>query len=407
MGIDNRLAAAVLALALAASSGGACAAGAPGPVVLGVLTDMSGFVRDATGPGSVIAAQLAAEDFAATNPGLPVKVIAADHQNKPDIGSAIARRWIEREGVTAILDVPFSSVALAVNDIARGSPAAFLGSGPGRADLTGPKCSPNAVQWTYDTWSLANGTARALTQAGGTSWFFITADYAFGAALEHDAAAVVKASGGTVLGDVLHPPSSSDFSSYLLAAQSSRAKIVGLANAVTDTANSIKQAAEFGLTNDGNQRLAALLLQVTDVHALGLQAAKGLYLTDAFYWDMTDGTRAFAKRFAARMGGAEPTSFQAGVYSSASAYLHAAAAIGSTDGRRVVAEMKRAPIADPLFGQVLICPDGRATHAMFLFEVKAPGESRGPWDYYKTVATIPAEQAFRPLADGNCPLAAH
>ena len=405
MRIDNRLAAAVLVLALGASSG-ACAAGAPGPVVLGVLTDMSGFVRDATGPGSVVAAQLAAEDFAATNPGVPVKVIEADHQNKPDIGSAIARRWIEREGVTAILDAPFSSVALAVNDVARDSPAAFLGSGPGTADLTGPKCSPNAVQWTYDTWSLANGTARALTQAGGTSWFFITADYAFAAALEHDAAAVVKASGGTALGHVLHPPSSSDFSSYLLAAQSSRAKVVGLANAVTNTANSIKQAAEFGLTNDGNQRLAALLLQVIDVHALGLQAAKGLYLTDAFYWDMTVGTRAFAKRFAARMGGAEPTSFQAGVYSSALAYLHAAA-IGSTDGQRVVAEMKRAPIADPLFGQVSIRPDGRAVHDMFLFEVKAPGESRGPWDYYKKVATISAEQAFRPLADGNCPLVAH
>lgn len=399
-----RLLAAALIGAVALHVGSAAAADLPGPVVLGVLTDMSGFVKDATGPGSVVAAQLAAEDFTRTNPGVAVKVISADHQNKPDIGSAIARRWIERDGVTAILDVPFSSVALAVNDVVRGSSAVFIGSGPGAVDLTGPKCSPNAVQWTYDTWALANGTARAVTQAGGTSWFFITADYAFGLSLENDASAVVKANGGTVLGNVRHPPSSSDFSSYLLAAQSSRAKIVGLANAVTDTTNSIKQAAEFGLTSGGSQRMAALLLQITDVQALGLQTAKGLYFTDAFYWDMNDGTRGFAKRFAGRMGGAEPTSFQAGVYSGALAYLRAVAAIGSTDGQRVVAEMKRAPFADPLFGPMSIRADGRALHAMYLFEVKTPEESRGPWDFYKTVSTIPADQAFRLLADGHCPL---
>lgn len=376
----------------------------PGPVILGVLTDMSGFVRDATEPGSVVAAQLAADDFAKTNPGVNVKVVSADHQNKPDIGSAIARRWIEREGVTAILDVPFSSVALAVNDAARGSPAMFIGSGPGAVDLTGPKCSPNSVQWTYDTWALANGTARALTKAGGTSWFFITADYAFGHSLENDASAVVKVNGGTVLGDVRHPPSSSDFSSYLLAAQSSHAKIVGLANAVTDTTNSIKQAAEFGLTKDGSQRMAALLLQITDVQAVGLPTAKGLYFTDAFYWDMNDSTRGFAKRFAERMSGAKPTSFQAGVYSGALAYLRAVAAIGSTDGQRVVAEMKRLSFSDPLFGPMSIRADGRALHAMYLFEVKAPEESRGPWDFYKTVSIIAADQAFRPLVDGHCPL---
>ena len=403
--IALRLLATAMACALATAPGRA--ADLPGPVILGVLTDMSGFVKDATGPGSVVAAQLAADDFAATHPGLSVKVVSADHQNKPDIGSAIARRWIEREGVTAILDVPFSSVALAVNDVARGSPAVFIGSGPGAVDLTGPKCSPNAVQWTYDTWALANGTARALTQAGDTSWFFITADYAFGISLENDASAVVKANGGTVLGDVRHPPSGSDFSSYLLAAQSSHAKIVGLANAVTDTTNSIKQAAEFGLTNDGSQRLAALLLQVTDVHALGLPTAKGLFMTDAFYWDMTDGTRAFSKRFAERMSGAEPTSFQAGVYSSALAYLRAVAAIGSTDGQHVVAEMKRAPFTDPLFGAMSIRADGRALHAMYLFQVKTPEESHGGWDYYKTISTIPPDQAFRPLADGHCPLVEH
>ena len=396
-----------LTLSLVAGTGSACwAADAPGPVTLGVLTDMSGFVRDSTGPGSVVAAQLAVEDFTRTTPGIPVKVVLADHQNKPDVGSAIARRWIERKGVTAILDVPFSSVALAVNDVARGSPAVFIGSGPGTVDLTGPKCSPNTVHWTYDTWALSNGTAQALTQAGGTSWFFITADYAFGLSLENDASAVVKANGGTVVGHVRHPPSISDFSSYLLAAQSSHAKIIGLANAVTDTVNSIKQAAEFGLTNDGSQRIAALLLQVTDVHALGLSAAKGLYLTDAFYWDMNDETRSFSERFAKRMGGAKPTSFQAGVYSGALAYLHAVAAIGSTDGRRVVSEMKRAPFTDPLFGPMSVRSDGRALHAMYLFEVKTPEESRGAWDYYKVVATIPADQAFRPLSSGNCPLVA-
>lgn len=399
-----RVLAAVSAWILALGLTAVQAADQPGPVVLGVLTDMSGFVRDATGPGSVVAAELAAEDFAKANRGFSVKVVHADHQNKPDVGSAIAHRWIEREGVTAILDVPFSSVALAVNDALRGSRTVFIGSGPGAVDLTGPRCSPNSVQWTYDTWALANGTARALTQAGGTSWFFITADYAFGLSLEKDASLVVKANGGTVLGDVKHPPSGSDFSSYILAAQASHAKIIGLANAVTDTANSIKQAAEFGLTNDGSQRLAALLLQVTDVHALGLPTAKGLYLTDAFYWDLNDGTRAFSKRFAERMGGAEPTSFQAGVYSGALAYLRAVAAIGSTDGPRVVAEMKRAPFDDPLFGPMSIRIDGRALHAMYLFEVKTPAESQGPWDFYKTVATIPADQAFRPLAEGHCPL---
>ena len=403
--IDVRLFAMTIACALATAPAVRAADG-PGPVVLGVLTDMSGFVKDATGPGSVVAAQLAAEDFTRTTPGIAVKVVNADHQNKPDIGSGIARRWIDRDGVTAILDVPFSSVALAVNDVVRGSPAVFIGSGPGAVDLTGPKCSPNSVQWTYDTWALSNGTARALTQAGGTSWFFITADYAFGASLENDAAAVVKANGGTVLGDVRHPPSSSDFSSYILAAQSSHARIIGLANAVTDTTNSIKQAAEFGLTNDGSQRMAALLLQITDVQALGLQTAKGLYFTDAFYWDMTDSTRDFSRRFAERMGGAKPTSFQAGVYSGALAYLTAVAATGSTDGQRVVAEMKRAPFTDPLFGPMSIRADGRALHAMYLFEVKSPAESRGPWDFYKTISTIPADQAFRPLDAGNCPLAA-
>jgi branched-chain amino acid transport system substrate-binding protein len=383
------------------------AAGAqPGPVTLGVLTDMSGFVADATGRGSVVAAQLAGETFTAENPGAQVRVVSADHQNKADIGASIARRWIDQEGVNVILDVPFSSVALAVNEVTRGSAAAFLASGPGAMALTGDKCSPNTVHWTYDTWALANGTARALTKAGGDTWFFITADYAFGLSLERDATAVITSLGGTVLGDAKHPPSGSDFSSYLIAARASHAKVIGLANAVTDTSNSIKQAAEFGLTTDNTQRLAALLLQLTDVHALGLAVAKGLYLTDAFYWDANPATRAFADRFAARMDGWRPTSFQAGVYSSALAYLRAAKAVNSTDARTVLAEMKRAPIEDALFGTVQVRADGRATHAMYLFQVKTPAESKGPWDYYKLLDTIPAGQAFRPMADGGCVLGA-
>ena len=375
---------------------------APPPVTLGVLTDMSGFVADATGRGSVVAAQLAAEAFIAETPGAQVRVLSADHQNKPDIGASIARGWIDRDGVNAILDVPFSSVALAVAEVTRNSAAAFLASGPGAVALTGAKCSPNTVHWTYDTWALANGTARALTQAGGDTWFFITADYAFGLSLEHDATTVITGMGGRVLGDAKHPPSGSDFSSYLIAAQASGAKIVGLANAVTDTTNSIKQAAEFGLTANNTQRLAALLLQVTDVNALGLDTAKGLYLTDAFYWDANAATRDFSDRFAARMGGARPTSFQAGVYSSALAYLRAARSVGSADAHLVVPELKRMPIEDPLFGTVQVRADGRATHAMYLFQVKTPAESKGPWDYYKLLDTIPADQAFRPLAEGGC-----
>jgi branched-chain amino acid transport system substrate-binding protein len=381
------------------------AAGAqPVPVTLGVLTDMSGFVSDASGHGSVVAAQLAAETFTAENPGAQVRVVFADHQNKPDIGASIARRWIDQDGVNVILDVPFSSVALAVNEVTRGSAAALLASGPGAMALTGDKCSPNTVHWTFDTWALANGTARALMKDGGDTWFFITADYVFGLSLERDATKVILSLGGKVLGDAKHPPNGSDFSSYLLSAQASHAKIVGLANAVTDTTNSIKQAAEFGLTADNSQRMAALLLQLTDVHAMGLQVAKGLYLTDAFYWDTTPATRAFADRFAARMNGWRPTSFQAGVYSSALAYLRASKAVGSADARKVVPEMKRAPIEDALFGTVRVRADGRATHAMYLFQVKTPAESKGPWDYYKLLATIPADQAFRPMDEGGCTL---
>ncbi len=373
-------------------------------VKLGVLTDMNDFASDSTGMGSVVAAQLAAEDFASELPGVTIEVVHSDHQNKPDIGSATARRWIDQDHVNAILDVPFSSVALAVSEVARNSKTVFIASGPGSTELTGPKCSPNTIHWTYDTWALANGTARALTEAGGKSWFFLTADYAFGHALERDASEVIKSMGGTVVGSVRHPPNTADFSSYLLQAQASRAQVIGLANAVGDTINSVKQAAEFGITA-GGQRLAALLMQLTDVHALGLKTAQGLYLTEAFYWDLNSGTRAFADRFAARMDGRRPTGNQAGVYAGALHYLKAVKAADTTDGLIVAAQMKKMPTEDPLFGEGSVRADGRVLHDMYFFQVKRPDESHGPWDYYNLVKTIPAADAFRPLEAGGCPLA--
>ncbi|WP_109155696.1 MULTISPECIES: ABC transporter substrate-binding protein [unclassified Azospirillum] len=372
-------------------------------VKLGVLTDMSGFASDSTGRGSVVAAELAAEDFAKELPGVTIEVIHADHQNKPDIGAATARRWLDQEHVDAILDVPFSSVALAVNEVTRNSKAVFIASGPGTTELTGPKCSPNTIQWTYDTWALANGTARAVTESGGKRWFFMTADYAFGHALERDASAVVKSMGGTIVGSVRHPPNASDFSSYLLQAQGSGAQVIGLANAVGDTIGSVKQATEFGITA-GGQRLAALLMQLSDVAAVGLKDAQGLYLTEAFYWDLNPGTRAFADRFAARMDGRRPTGNQAGVYAGALHYLKAVKAANSTDATVVAAKMRDLPTDDPLFGKGSVRVDGRAVHDMLFFEVKKPEESKGPWDFYKLVKTIPGPEAFRPLSEGGCPL---
>jgi branched-chain amino acid transport system substrate-binding protein len=370
---------------------------------LGVLTDLSGFASDSTGAGSVAAAKLAVEDFAKENPNIKVDIIQADHQNKADVGGALARRWVDVDKVNAILDVPFSSVALAVQEVVRDSGTAFIASGPGTSLLTGEKCSPNTVHWTYDTWSLAHGTALALLRAKKDTWFFVTADYAFGHSLESDAAAVVKAEGGTVLGSVRHPTGAADFSSFLLQAQASKAKVVAFANAVGDTINSVKQASEFGL-QAGGQELAALLMQVTDVNAIGLNTAKGLYLTEAFYWDMNDGTRAFADRFAAMTGGKRPTMIQAGVYAGTLHYLRAAAAANSADGRVVVAKMKEMPSHDPLFGDGSVRQDGRHIHNMYLFQVKTPAESKAPWDYYKLIQTIPAAEAFRPLADGHCPM---
>jgi branched-chain amino acid transport system substrate-binding protein len=373
-------------------------------VRIGVMDDMVGPASDATGKGSVLAAQLAVEDFAKSILGdVKVDVIQADHQNKPDIAAALARRWVETEHVNAFVGVTNSSAALAVNEALRNSKAVFMPSGAGTTELTGAKCSPNTIHWTYDTWSVGNATARAVVRAGNKSWFFITADYAFGHSLEIEAAKVVKAEGGQVLGAVRHPYATPDLSSFLLQAQESHAQVVGLANSVVDTINAVKGAQEFGLTANG-QKLAALLMLITDVHSLGLEAAQGLYLTEAFYWDMNDGTREFSKKFAARMGGKHPTMLQGGVYSSVIHYMKAVKAANTTDGLTVAAKMKETPTEDAIFGKGKIRVDGRKIHDLYLFQVKAPSESKGPWDYYKLIQTIPAAEAFRPLSEGGCPL---
>ena len=373
-------------------------------VKIGVLTDMSSLYADLSGLGSVAAAKLAVEDFNPAAHGMKVEVVSADHQNKPDVGANIARQWYDVDHVDVIVDVPTSSVALAVNEVTREKNKVLLVSGAASSDLTGPKCSPNTIHWTYDTWMLANGTGKALVKTGGDTWFFITADYAFGQAVERDTAAVVVANGGKVLGKVRHPLNTSDFSSFLLQAQASKAKVIGLANAGGDTINAIKQGAEFGIIA-GGQHFAGLLVFISDVNALGLKSAQGLVLTSTWYWDMTDANRAFTKRWQAARPGKFPTMVQAGVYSSIIHYLKAIAALKSgTDGKAVVAKMKEMPTDDALFGKGSIRADGRNLHDAFLFEVKTPAESKYPGDDYKLRATIPAAEAFRPLKDGNCPL---
>lgn len=375
-----------------------------GVIKIGVMNDMSGLYSDITGHGSVVAARMAVEDFGAAAKGMRVEIMSADHQNKPDVGSTIARRWIDIDKVDAIVDVPTSSIALAVNDIVRDTNKVFLISGAAASDLTGPKCSPNSVHWTYDTWATANGTGKAMVRTGGDTWFFITADYAFGHAIERDTAAIIEASGGKVVGRVRHPFPSTDFSSFLLQAQVSKAKVIGLANAGGDTIKSIKQAAEFGVTQRG-QSLAGLLIFINDVHALGLTVAQGLVLTEAFYWDRNEGSRTFARRFARQSNGNMPSMIQAGVYAAVLHYLKAVQALKSDgDGKAVVTTMKAIETNDPLFGTGHIRIDGRKIHDMFLYEVKRPDESRSDWDYYKLRATIPAAEAFRPLNEGFCPL---
>ena len=388
------------ALAVMAMAG---AAQAQTSVKLGVLNDRSGVYSDLTGEGSVIAARMAAEDFKAAEKGIKVDIVAADHQNKPDIGAGIARQWYDQEGVDVILDVPTSSVALAVNGIAREKNKILINSGGGTSDLTGSQCSPNTVHWTYDTWALANGTGGAMVKRGGNTWFFVTADYAFGHALERDTSALVAKAGGKVVGTVRHPFPGQDFASFLLQAQSSGAKVIGLANAGGDFTNAMKQAAEFGIVQ-GGQSLAGLLVFITDVHSLGLQVAQGLVMTEAFYWDQNDQTRAWSKRFAEKNGGKMPTMVHAGVYAGALHYLKAVEALKGKDTAQVMAKMKEMPTDDPLFGKGSVRQDGRKIHDMYLFEVKKPAESKGPWDLYKQLATIPADQAFRPLNEGGCPL---
>src|SRR5712691_7491450 len=397
------LGAASIALAAAFATSLAQAQISDGVVKIGVLNDMSSVYSDITGPGSVAAARMAVEDFGAAKKGMKVEILVADHLNKPDVGSTIARQWYDVDKVDVIMDVPTSSVVLAVNQITREKNKALIVSTGATADLTGKACSPNSIHWTYDTWALANGTGNAVVKNGGDTWFFLTADYAFGHSLEQQTEAVVLKNGGKVLGKVRHPFPSADFSSFLLQAQASKAKVIGLANAGADTTNAIKQAAEFGIVKSG-QNLAGMLVFLSDVHGLGLDKAQGLIFTESWYWDLNDQTRAWTKRFVAQSGGKYPTMVQAGVYSAVLHYLKAVAALKSDDGTKVIAKMKEMPTDDPLFGKGTIRADGRKIHPAYLVEVKKPSESKGPYDYYKVRSTIPASEAFRPMEQGDCPL---
>ncbi|BAL77416.1 ABC transporter substrate-binding protein [Bradyrhizobium cosmicum] len=375
-------------------------------VKIGALSDQSGLYADLGGPGSTLAAQMAVEDSGLVGKGWKIDIISGDHQNKPDIGTAIARQWFDVDKVDIIVDVPNSGVALAVNNVIKEKNGVYINSGAATSDLTNAQCSPNTVHWTYDTYMLAHTTGQALVKAGGDTWFFLTADYAFGAALERDTTSVIAANGGKVIGGVKHPLNTPDFSSFLLQAQASKAKIIGLANAGGDTTNSIKQAAEFGIVK-GGQKLAALLLFLTDVKAIGLETAQGLNFTETFYWDMNDQTRAFSKKFSEKMkNGAMPTMVQAGVYAGVRHYLKALDALGGNphDGVKVVEKMKSMPTEDDLFGKGEIQPNGRTIHSAYLFEVKKPSESKGPWDFYKLVGTVSGDQAFTPLSESKCAL---
>jgi branched-chain amino acid transport system substrate-binding protein len=374
------------------------------PLRLGVLTDMSSLYADITGPGSLAAARMAVEDFQASAHKMkrPIEVLSGDHTNKADLGANIAREWIDRNNVDAIIDVPNSAVALAVRNVVQQSNKVLLVSGASSSDLTGKACSPNLVHWSYDTYALSNGTARAVIAEGSKTWFTLTADYAFGHAMEAEVKNVVQKLGGTVVGGVRTPINTQDFSSFLLQAQASKAEVIGLINAGGDTINSIKQSVEFGIPQ-GGQRVVATVLYLSDVHSLGLKIAQGLQFTESFYWDLNDGTRAFAKRFAPRNNDRYPTAMQAGVYAATLHYLKAVDALGASgDGKAVVQEMKILPTDDPLFGKGRVRSDGRKLHNMYLFEVKKPEESKYAWDYYKLIKTIPPGEAWRPLEDGGC-----
>ncbi len=385
------------------SSSGATAAAAPS-LKIGVLTDLTGLYADLTGKGSVEAAKMAVEDSGGKVDDKSVEVVSGDHLNKPDVGSNLVRQWFDVDKVDVVVDVPTSSVALAVNELSAKANKVFLASGTATSDLTGKACTPNTIHWTYDTWALANGTGKAVVKSGGDTWFFLTVDYAFGHALERDTTAVIKANGGKALGSARHPLNTSDFSSFLLQAQQSKAKVIGLANAGGDARNALKQATEFGLQK-GGQRMAGLLMGISDIHALGLPATQGLLMTAPFYWDQNDQTRAWSKRFAQRMNGTMPSYIHAGVYSAVLHYLKAVKELHSaSDGKAVVAKMKELGTDDPLFGKGTVRADGRKMHPMYLYEAKAPAESKGAWDYQKLLQQIPADEAFRPMSEGDCPL---
>jgi branched-chain amino acid transport system substrate-binding protein len=400
------LAGAAGATTAAAAAGSARAQATGRPVRIGVMNDMSGVYSDFQGRGSVVAAELAVADFGGRVAGMPVEVVFADHQNKPDIGAAAARRWLDLDGVDVILDVPNSAVALAVAELCRERNKVFVGSGAGTSELTGAKCSPNTVHWTYDTWSLANSLGRAVVERGGRRWFLLVADYAFGYDLQSSIADAVQKAGGGIAGAVRHPLGTTDYSSFLVTAQSSRADVLCLANAGGDTTTALKQAAEFGLTR--RMKMAGPVVNINMIQPIGLRDAQGLLAVMPFYWDLDDGTRAFARRFqAAHPRRLMPNDMQAGCYAAALHFLKAVAQVGGAeDGRAVVAAMKAIPTDDPLFGKGVVRQDGRKIHPVYLMEAKSPDESRGEWDFFKRVGTVPAEQAYRPLAEGRCPLAA-
>jgi branched-chain amino acid transport system substrate-binding protein len=399
----RRILAGITALALSAGAFAAHADNAA-PLRIGVLSDMSSLYADIGGPGSLVAAKMAVEDFLAGPHKMKrqIEVLSGDHQNKADLGANVAREWIDRNNVEAIIDVPNSSVALAVRNVVQQFNKVILVSGSSSSDLTGKSCSPNLIHWTYDTYALSSGTTRAVLAGGGKTWFTLTADYAFGHAMEAEVKNVVQKLGGTIVGGVRTPINSQDFSSFLLQAQASKSQVIALINAGGDTINSIKQSVEFGIPQ-GGQRVVATVLYLSDVHSLGLKAAQGLQFTESFYWDLNEGTRAFAQRFAPRNNGRYPTAIQAGVYAETLHYLKAVDALGaSSDGKAVVQEMKKLPTDDPLFGRGSVRSDGRKLHNMYLFEVKKPEESKYPWDYYKLIQTIPPSEAWRPLEEGGC-----
>jgi branched-chain amino acid transport system substrate-binding protein len=405
IGLSAILAAAVLALAAPAAAQDSLPAGANGHVKIGVLTDMSGAFSDISGPGAVVAVKMAVEDFGSKVLGKPIDVLSADHQNKPDVGSLIARRWFDQDGVVMVQDLGSSAVALAVMNLVVAKNRVAIINGASSSIITNEKCTPNSVHYTWDTYALAKTTAHAVVKRGGDTWYLVTVDYAYGHALAGDTKRFVKAAGGKVLGEVLHPLNTQDFSSFLLQAQASRAKVIGLANAGSDMINAIKTAHEFGITKSG-QQLAALGFNISDAKALGLETAQGLLFTEAFYWDMNDATRAWSKRFFKRFG-KMPTSTQAGDYSSTMHYLQAVKAVGTTDARAVMAKMREMPIHDFFAKNGHIRIDGRMVHDMYLMQVKTPQESKYPWDFYKLLATVPGDQAFRPLSESKCPLVKH